>query len=361
MVFPHHTSYHILHTTYFSMRLLFITQKLHGQDSFGVLWVREFLRQGFEVTVVCLEGGMGGKVGEVGEREEVGFDFPVITLGKEHGASKVESVLRFEKIIVAEQYDRVFVHMAPVWYALGFWWWILRGIPTYLWYTHYKMQAGVCLFGLFGKRFFCATEQSLPQFKGSPKKMVVGHGIDLRFWSPQNNNAENAHRLLVVHRLSRSKRLELSIKALLHLSPEYTLDVYGIEAEGDYIAELKDLVRSLSLGTRVIFHGSVPSTELSKIYTHHRFLLNMASETIDKTMLEAMTCGCYPVTTKGNADAIGIPLAPLLETPEAIAGFIQQYRDRAPIDADAMYRIVQERHSLQRLVATMGEYIRSGR
>jgi glycosyltransferase involved in cell wall biosynthesis len=264
-------------------------------------------------------------------------------------------------MIVTEKYDRVFVHMAPVWYALGFWWWMIRRVPTYLWYTHYKMQAGVWLFKLFGKRFFCATPQSLPQYNNSPKKTVVGHGIDLHFWTQKNNSAENPHRLLVVHRLSRSKRLELSIKALLHLDPAYTLDVYGIEAEEDYTAELKDLVRSLSLGTRVTFHGSVPSAELPIIYARHRFLLNMASETIDKTMLEAMTCGCYPVTTKGNADAIGIPLAPLIETPEAIAEFIQQYRDHAPIDAPAMYRIVQERHSLQRLVATMGEYIRSGR
>lgn len=344
------------------MRLLFITQKLHGQDSFGVLWVREFIRQGFSVTVVCLEGQESTKrqEGKEGMREEIGFEFPVITLGKERGASKLESVLRFEKIILSEKYDRVFVHMAPVWYALGFWCWMIRRVPTYLWYTHYKMQIGVRLFGWFGQRFFCATPQSLPQYERSEKKVVVGHGIDLTFWTQRENTARDQHRLLVVHRLSRSKRLELSIRALVQLDPLYTLDIYGFEAEKDYREEMKSLVSELRLDSRVTFHGTIPSSELPKIYAQHRFLLNMASETIDKTTLEAMTCGCYPVTTKGNAHAIGIADAPKDETPIAIAEFIEHYKDRAPIDADTMYKIVQGRHSLTGLVQKMGEYIRKG-
>lgn len=341
------------------MRILFITQKLHEQDAFGVLWVREFIKQGFNVTVVCLEGGKGGtvgKVGKVGEEEE----FSVLSLGKELSFSRLRSVLRFEKIILTEQYDRVFVHMAPVWYALGCWWWTIRRIPTYLWYTHYTMQLGVRLFGLFGTRFFCATPQSLPQFQQSSKKVVVGHGIDLSFWPKRKNQAMHTHRLLVVHRLSRSKRLELAIKALIHLDSSYTIDIYGIEAEKDYVMELKALVEQLKLGHRVTFHGTIPMQKLSEIYTRHRLILNMASETIDKTMLEAMTCGCYPVTTLANAKAIGITAAPVEDTPQAIAAFVLQYASEVPMTADEMYRVVEERHGLQGLVAKMGEYIRKG-
>lgn len=353
------------------MRLLFITQKLKDQDAFGVLWVREFIRQGFDVTVVCLEGGVGG-VGLVGEGGESGkgkvesvFEFPVLSLGKEHGVSRLQSVLRFERLIVTEQYDRVFIHMAPVWYALGFWYWMLKRISVYLWYTHYKMQLGVRLFGWFGTRFFCATPQSLPQYTASldqapMKKTVVGHGIDLAFWPKRRNLSMHPHRLLAVHRLSRSKRLEILIKALPLLDSAYTLDVYGIEAEKDYAEELKQLVADLQLQSRVTFHGTVPMKTLPEIYVRHRFIMNMASETIDKTMLEAMTCGCYPVTTKPNAEAIGIPAAPEDDTPEAVAAFVQANAEKAHIDPDEMYRIVEEGHSLAGLVATMGEYIRKG-
>ncbi len=361
------------------MRLLFITQKLHGQDAFGTLWIREFIRQGFEVEVICLEGS----------KEQ--FEFPVHSLGKEHGASRLRSVFTFKKLIITLKYDRVFIHMAPIWYLLGWKWWLFQRIPTYLWYTHYKMQWGVRFFGWFGTRFFCATPQSLPQFNESRKKTVVGHGIDLSVWVKRRNLAQNPYRLLVVHRLSRSKRLELSIQALLHLDSRYTIDVYGIEAEKDYVAELHGLVDRLGLRSRVTFHGTIPMTRLPEIYSRHRLILNMASETIDKTMLEAMTCGCYPVTTKANAAAIastpapsfakaseGKPspstglcgaagggecsslLAPQEDSSQAIAAFIRQYADRLPLDADQMYRIVEERHSLTGLMKKMGGFIRSG-
>lgn len=331
------------------MKLLFITQKLKDQDSFGVLWIRELIRQGFDVTVICLEGSP----------EQ--FEFPVHTLGKEKGVGKIGSALRFEKLITTLSYDRVFVHMAPVWYTLGFWLWTAKRIPTYLWYTHYQMQLGVKLFGWFGTRFFCATPQSLPQYEGSPKKIVTGHGIDLRFWPKRRNVSNSSHRLLVVHRLSRSKRLELSIRALLLLDSRFTIDIYGIEAEADYVAEMQKLVADLKLQSRVTFHGTIPMQKLPDLYARHRLLLNMASETIDKTMLEAMTCGCYPVTTMGNAAAIGISHAPSEDTPEAIAEFVKTYADTAPIDGDAMYRAVETHHSLEGLVKKMGEYIRVGK
>lgn len=350
------------------MRILFITQKLKEQDAFGVLWVREFLRQGFKVTVICLEGS--------GES----FEFLVHSLGKESGASKLQSILRFEKLITTLSYDRVFVHMAPVWYTLGFWLWAAKRVPTYLWYTHYRMQLGVRLFGWFGTRFFCATPQSLPQFPSTSsgqapaKKSVVGHGIDLQFWPKRPNLCTDSHRLLVVHRLSRSKRLELPIRALTLLDSAFTIDVYGIEAEADYTAEMKALVAALQLQSRVRFHGTMPMQKLPEIYTNHRLILNMASETIDKTMLEAMTCGCYPVTTFANAKAIGLTptpnsapegggettFAPAFDTPEAIAAFVKKYAENAPIDADRMYGIVTEQHSLQGLIQKMARYIQEG-
>jgi glycosyltransferase involved in cell wall biosynthesis len=248
------------------MRILFITQKLKEQDAFGVLWVREFIRQGFDVTVACLEAS--------GEP----FEFPVRSMGKEASlrqgygrqAGKFQAIFNFEKIILSEKYDRVFVHMSPVWYALGFWWWMLKGIPTYLWYTHYKMQIGVLLFGWFGKRFFCATPQSLPQYEGNAKKIVLGHGIDLRFWPKRRNQCMNPKRLLVVHRLSRSKRLEIPIRALTILDSGYTIDIYGIEAEPSYVAFLKSLTDDLKLNSRVTFHGTTPMDTLPGIYSRHR-------------------------------------------------------------------------------------------
>jgi glycosyltransferase involved in cell wall biosynthesis len=330
------------------MRLLFITQKLHGQDRFTVLWVRAFIRQGYDVTVLCLE------------KADAAYEFPVISLGKESGASRLQSILRFERFIMTHRYDRVFIHMVPVWYALGFWWWLLKRIPVYLWYTHYQMQLGVRLFGFFGKRFFCATPQSLPQYDRNEKKVVVGHGIDLSVWPMKPNVAMDPHRLLVVHRLSRSKRLEIVLRALAILDPAYTLEVIGMEAEPDYAQAMKALTMELGLGNRVTFRGTLPMDQLPQIYASHILCINMASETIDKTMLESMTCGCYPVTTRANAAAIGIPAAPNADSPEALAEFVRQYAARAPLSGEQMYSVVQQRHSLDRLMSAMDRYVRFG-
>ncbi len=331
------------------MKLLFITQKLHEQDSFGVLWIEALRRKDYDVHVLCLE-----------QDPNSSFSFPVTSMGKEHGASRLRQISNFFSAIMHEKYDRVFIHMSPVWYALGFWYWLFKGIPVYMWYTHYKMQPGVWLFGFFGKRFFCATPQSLPQYNSSPKKIVTGHGIDLHFWKPQNNVCSNSKKLLVVHRLSRSKRLELSLQALHLLPHEYSMDVYGIAAEKDYVQELYDLVRSLKIQDRVRFHGTVPMNKLQSIYIQHAFILNMASETIDKTMLEAMTCGCYPITTSANAQAIGIPLAPASDAPQAIVDFVLQNITQSPLSSSAMYAVVEQRHSLDTLIEHMDRYIRSG-
>ena len=242
----------------------------------------------------------------------------------------------------------------------------------YLWYTHYKMQLGLWMLGRYAKRLFCATSQSLPQYEGNPKKVVVGHGIDLTFWLKRENVSTDPKRLLVVHRLSRSKRVEIILRAMV-LLPGFSLDVYGVEAESAYVQELKALVQELALGERVTFHGTVPLSELPALFTHHRLILNMASETIDKTMLEAMTCGCYPVVTARNAAAIGlridaerfgrqvgVPVAPKEDVPEAIADVVRLYAEKPPMNGEEMYRVVSERHSLANLITKMDRYIRPG-
>lgn len=339
------------------LRLLFITQKLHGQDAFAVQWVNAFRAKGYDVTVLCLEWRPEEITKVLGNAD---LSFTVHSMGKEKGTGKIGQILTFWRLITMLKYDRVFIHMTPVWGFFGAPVWVLRRTPVYLWYTHYKMQIGLWLLGWYGKRLFCATPQSLPQYKGSQKKQVVGHGIDLAFWPKRNNIASDPKKLLSVHRLSRSKRVEITLRAMA-LLPEYTLDIYGIDAEPDYVAELEALVKELHLDSRVTFKGSAPLQSLAAIYTQHCLIINMASETIDKTMLEAMTCGCYPVTTKGNAQAIGISDAPKDDTPETIAAFIRQHANHISMSADAMYDVVQKKHSLTALVEKMDGYIGVGK
>lgn len=334
------------------MKLLFITQKINENDddlAFVILWIKEFINQGVSVEVICLEKG------------DFDGSFPVFSLGKEKGVGKIKRILTFLKLIFSLKYDRVFVHMNPEYVTLGGWFWFITRKPIYLWYTHYTTHIHLWVSGILCKRMFAATQQSLPQYEGNPKKTIVGHGIDMNFWKngiPKENNA-SPFNLVSVHRICRSKRLELGILTLKYLPVEYTLTVYGRDVEKDYYAELEALVKKEGLGERVAFRGPVPMGRLKSIYPLYRVMVNMARETIDKTMLEGMIFGIYPVTTTRNSEAIGLPFSPVSEKPEDIANFILSGR-WLHCGVEQLKNIVEERHSLESLVRKMSKLIIEG-
>jgi len=343
-------------------KILFFTQKIHEKDddlAFTILWVDEMIRQGAEVRVICLEKGV--------------FDdhFPVYSLGKESGAGKMRQFFNFYRYILTLDYDRVFVHMNPVYITLGGWYWYLRKVPMYLWYTHYTMHIHLWLSGVFCTRLFCATKQSLPQYEGNTKKVVTGHGIDLGYWMKQLAEVETNDikakklsgkkltNLLAVHRLCRSKRLDITIRALKLLPEEYTLTVYGRDVEKDYVLELHRLVDELGLSDRVTFMGPVPMADLIRIYGKFDVMVNMAGETIDKTMLEGMIFGLFPITTPDNSKAIGLPEWPISEKSEDLASFIHK-ESWSMYDRSFLTNIVEKSHSLSNLIKNVMVYIREG-
>lgn len=330
-------------------KLLFVTQKINEQDddlAFVTQWVDQFIRAGFVVEVICLEKGA--------------FDerFSVHTLGKEQGRGKLAITLRFLQLILTLKYDRVFVHMNPEYFTTGGWWWFLTGKPSYLWYTHYTTHIHLKLAAFYTKRMFAATVQSLPQYNQSAKKVVTGHGVDTRYWASKNVCTDSKS-LIMVHRLSRSKRVELGLQALALLPSGYTLTIYGRAVDPDYFAELENLVADLGIKDRVVFQGPLPMPQLRAVYPRHRIMINMASETIDKTMLEAMCNGVFPVTTSANMKAVGIPKQLETETAEGIAQFILNGEAESVFPADLL-SVVEQNHSLKKLVEKLKVYIEGG-
>lgn len=338
-----------------SQKLLFITPKIdetHDDLAFASLWAKAFQDGGFDVTVICTHVGKHS------------LTMPVYSLGGEQGTSRLVQFLRFQKLITTLKYDRVFVHMTPRWLGAGAWWWKMRGIPAYLWFTHYTRTLALRIGELAVKRMFAATKECLPQYEGDPRKVVTGHGIDTAFWStPEVPSAERepVTHLLAVHRISRSKRFDLVLRVLALLPEEYHLTHYGRpqdpRTDPAYGDELRDLVKQLHLEDRVKFMGSVSMPELRNVYPRFTSFINLVPRTIDKTVLEAMYCGLTPIMTRGQADAIGYPDAPTDDTPEAIAAFVKAL---VPKTRAELQKVVMDGHSLKALIEKMAVYIRPG-
>jgi glycosyltransferase involved in cell wall biosynthesis len=337
------------------LRLLFITPIINELDNdlaFASLWAQAFQDGGFDVTVI------GGEVGQHS------LKMPVHSMGHTRGASWWKTFWRFQKLITSLKYDRVFVHMNTRWLAAGAWYWWLKKIPFYLWFTHYTRTITFRIGELGLKRMFAATKESLPQFEGDARKIVTGHGIDTRFWDvspvPEEQREPKEH-ILCVHRLSRSKRFEIVLKALALLPSEYHLTHYGApldpSRDPEYVAEIEGLVRDLNLKDRVTFMGSRPMPELRNIYPKFRTFINMVPKTIDKSALEAMYCGLTPILIPSHAEAIGYPHAPTDESPEAVAEFIKHM---SITPREELRKIIQDKHSLTSLIQKMSVYIVPG-
>jgi glycosyltransferase involved in cell wall biosynthesis len=336
-------------------RLLFITPKIdegHDDLAFASLWAQAFQDAGYDVTVICGEKGM------------TRLTCPVYGLGHVPGKTRFSSFWKFQKLITTLKYDRVFVHLGQRWLGAGGWYWWLKGIPTYLWYTHYTRPLSLRIGEMALTRTFCATKDSQPYFEGDPRKIVTGHGIDTAFWDvpalPESER-EPVTDLLCVHRISRSKRFELVLKALALLPAEYTVTHFGRPQDPindpEYAAEIDGLIRNLNLKDRVKMMGSVPMGELRNVYPHYRAFINMVPKTIDKTALEAMYCGLTPIMAQDQAEAIGWNEYPKDLSPEAIADYIKHLRLAS---REELKKIVEEKHSLKNLIEKMSVYIKPG-
>lgn len=133
------------------------------------------------------------------------------------------------------------------------------------------------------------SDAYLPQdFGGSPCRFV-----------------EPARRYLYVGHLETIKRVDLIIKALgiscKHLPPGWHFDIVG---SGPMVPELRDMVKKLSLGEHVTFHGRVPWGKLLiNLYGQADLaLFASTSEGAQRSLVEAMAFGLPVLSTHvGNA------------------------------------------------------------
>lgn len=318
-------------------RLLIVTQTVDTEDpvlGFFVRWIEEFAKHTEHIEVICLKSGK--------------FNFPknvrVHSLGKENREeSRVVYAFRLLKLVwkLRNEYDTVFVHMNPEYLLLAGWLWRLWNKRIALWYTHKTVDLKLRIAVLFVHSVFTASTES---FRLKTKKLqVMGHGIDGNFFFPDPAVLRGTA-VLSAGRLSPTKRHDLVISAAAHFPNEV-----WIVGDGPERQHLESLARNLSITERVHFLGPQTQEQLRKEYREAGVFLHV-SETgsLDKVVLEALSCGLPVITTARTLS--DLPVTVVLPEEISIAREVLAVHTTDP---QSLVAYVQEHHSLQKLIPTI--------
>ncbi|HOG37379.1 MAG TPA: glycosyltransferase family 4 protein [Candidatus Paceibacterota bacterium] len=282
------------------MKLLVITQKVDKNDpilGFFHRWLEEFTKHVEQMTVICLEKG---------EHRLPGVK--VLSLGKEEGRSRLKYVWRFYKYLWQERknYEAVFVHMNPVYIILAGFWWKISRKSIYLWYTHRQVDLKLRIAEKFVHKIFTAAEESLGLL--TPKKIVMGHGIDLEKFNCFGQKKQS-NRLVILHvgRLTKIKNCivllntaELLKKKGVSFELKFVGGPVTLEDQ-DYLKFLQEFVKQAKLESFVQFVGFVSNDKMPHYYYQADLTVNLApTGGIDKAVLESMACG-VPVVVFNKA------------------------------------------------------------
>jgi len=279
------------------MRLLVITQKVNKEDpvlGFFHNWILKFSQEFESIVVICLEKGSYNLPSNV----------KVLSLGKEEGKSKLGSVTRFYKYVLAEKdnYDAVFVHMNQEYVILaGDFWWAL-GKKVYLWRNHQygNLLTNLAVF-LSDKVFYTSPSSYTARFKKA-KKMPVG--IDTDFFKPDPSVTRIPNSILFLGRISPVKKVKEFTEWFDTLGQNFTATVAGEALPKDNGYEMD--VRSRA-SERIKFIGPVNQDEALKLYQSHETYVNKTpAGSMDKTIFEAAACGMKLIVDNPDAQDINI-------------------------------------------------------
>lgn len=351
------------------MNLLIFNLKTDADDSvlgFTTDWINALAAKCDRMIVITMMAG----------RLAVADNVTVYSVGKEKSYSELRRLLEFYRILWhvlhIEKIDACFAHMMPLFAVLG--WPLLnfRKIPIVLWYAHSHVSL---LLRFATKLVNRVVASSSSGFRiDTPKFRSIGQGIDVKRFSPIQTPRRQRERLvlLTVGRISPVKRLEVALDALVLLPAEfrrrlelrYVGDPLGKAGER-YAQQLRERVDALGLTHRVSFQSALPFHRVQEAYQSADIFLNSSdTDSIDKTVLEAMSCGLPIITSNAAfAEVLGEKLAATWFIPKNDPGALAQCLEQlVRMDADKreqlgheLREIVQKDHSLPTLAGKLLE------
>ncbi len=279
------------------MKLLVVTQVIdteHPILGFFHRWVEELAKHAEVVHVICLEEGT----------HQLPSNVRVHSLGKEDGNGRLTYLKRFFSLIYSlrREYDNVFVHMNQIYVILGAPFWRALKKPIGLWYAHGAVSPSLKLATFLTNFVFTSTPEGFRI--DTPKRVIVGQGIDTVLFTPAQKLTTDIKRLVTVGRISSSKNIDTLLRACALLRDNgirFHFRIVGIaitDTERRYETEVRQLASQLNLDDSIEWTGAVSNRELPAILQQSDiFIHDGATNSLDKTLLEASLCGCIVVSS----------------------------------------------------------------
>src|SRR3989344_7789407 len=273
------------------MRLLIFTQAVDTNDpvmGFFHGWLREFSRKFEEITVIAL------KTGALSLPQNV----KVHSLGKEKMSNKVVMIFRLLFLIWrTRDTDAVLVHMNKEYVIAGWLVWKLKGIPVYFWYNH-KYADWLARFAMkLSRKVFFTSMHSIGAKLAKAVSMPVG--VDTELFKNDKPIDSRGRTLLSLGRIDPVKKIDVLAWAVDNLNKSdkenFNFTIAGSPGWGNerYAASIREILKPIVDKGHVHFVGNVIHSRTVELFNQNKIFINLTeSGSFDKTILEAMACGC---------------------------------------------------------------------
>ncbi|MDD5725912.1 MAG: glycosyltransferase family 4 protein [Patescibacteria group bacterium] len=327
-----------------NFRLLFVTQVVDHEDpvlGFVIRWIKEFVSQGAKLTVFA--------------RKLKPQDLPVSVIGLDLGQPKIRRILKlwYHSIKHRRDYDVVLVHMTPEILVLGWPIWALLGKRVYLWYMHRSVTWWLKAALWMSRKAFTGSDLSLRV--DTPKKVVVGHGIDTEQFKPLD--VQRQPEVLWISRIQPRKRLEDSLNFMSEFrrqNPDvsWTMRIIGsAQDHEDYLADMQREAGRLGIADRIKFEGPMEHDVLPDVFAKAAaFISTSQTGSLDKVVLESLACGT-PVLAKGEEYAGLQGVVSLADQLSAFSSLRTWLLD--PKTDQAAQEGIIKQHNLRRLITRL--------
>jgi glycosyltransferase involved in cell wall biosynthesis len=275
------------------MQVLIFTQAVDKNDpvlGFFTGWLMHFSTIFEKITVVAL------RVGEFSLPKNV----EVFSLGKERMKSKISILFRLFFLIwkTRKNTDKVFVHMNKEYVLAGWLFWKFFRKPVYFWFNHsYADFFSKLAFKLANKVFY--TSKYSAAHKLADRAVIMPVGIDTGLFRKLKKVNDREIDVLSFGRLDPVKKIEILAETILIMNDDFHtrpfLTIIGSPSwyNKKYAQGLIEKLKQEIDKGKVVFAGSVSHDKALEAFNKHKIFINLTqSGSFDKTILEAMACGC---------------------------------------------------------------------